>query len=125
MLVEVFGQANAVLPGESEPDVVPGVDRGRPGIIDSAGVVAGGDSGFVLGHQAPRLAGEEFPAIVKPGGDGECSYSSEWLKRSRRQRESHRRCRRKALHPSDAHRRTPWVETDERNRRTPAGCSAR
>src|SRR5580700_7099400 len=67
MLVEVFGQANAVLPGESEPDVVPGVDRGRPGIIDSAGVVAGGDSRFVLGHQAPRLAGEEFPAIVKLG----------------------------------------------------------
>src|SRR5208337_1026832 len=64
---EVLGHANPVLARESESDVIPWVDRRRPGIVDFAEVVAGSDAFLAFGQQAPHLAAEEAPAIVKFG----------------------------------------------------------
>src|SRR5208337_1373243 len=64
-IAEVFRQAKPVLARESESDVIPRIDGRGSGVVDSAGIVAGRDSRLVFGDQAPRLAAEEFPAIVK------------------------------------------------------------
>src|ERR1019366_4861788 len=54
LMVEVFGEANAVLAREGEPDVVPRVDGRGPGVVGFAQVIAGGDACLVFGHQTPH-----------------------------------------------------------------------
>src|SRR5271166_4783506 len=64
-MVEVFGEAKAVLAGESEAHVITGVDGRRAGVIGFAQIVAGGDAGFVFGNQTPHLAAENAPSVIE------------------------------------------------------------
>ena len=64
-LAEVFRQAKPVLTRESEPDIILRVDGCGTGIVDFASVVARSNSRFVLGYQAPHLAAEDLPTIIK------------------------------------------------------------
>src|SRR5271165_2465760 len=67
LVVEVFGQSNAILAGESKADVVPWVDGRGAGIVGFTQVIAGGDACLIFGEQTPHLAAKDAPAIVEFG----------------------------------------------------------
>src|SRR5580692_1729050 len=67
LVAEILGQTNSVLACKAEADVILSVDGLRTRVVGSASIVAGTNSNFVFGHQAPSLAAQELPAIVKLG----------------------------------------------------------
>src|SRR5580658_4693372 len=67
LVAEGLGESNAILASEREAHVISGVDRHRPRVVGSAGIVARSNSRLVFGHQAPHLASEKAPAVVEFG----------------------------------------------------------
>src|SRR5580700_5975979 len=66
-VAEALGHAESVLSSKYEANVVIRIDGLRPGVVASTQVIIGRNSLPVLRYQAPCLAAEEAPAVVRFG----------------------------------------------------------